>query len=60
MRFCDGDDAGYIGQTKRWVCGRLYPYELDDAEYSPPDSSDDKVCSSALRLGFPDLEYSNP
>lgn len=28
--------------------------------WAPPDSSDDNVCSSALRLGFPDLEYSNP
>ena len=28
---CDGNDAWYIDQTKRWICWRLYPYELWDA-----------------------------
>jgi len=28
MRFCGGKDAGYVDQTKGWVSGRFYPYEL--------------------------------
>jgi hypothetical protein len=25
---CDGNDVGYIDQTKGWICWRLYPYQL--------------------------------
>jgi len=31
MCFRDSNDAGYIDQTKRWICGRLYPYQLRSA-----------------------------
>jgi len=30
MCFRNGNDAGYIDQTKRRISGRLYPYELEN------------------------------
>lgn len=59
MCFCDGNDTGYVNQTKRRVCGRLYPYELENVDVrgitrSLPDGRTDLsvVTEGTINLGL--------